>query len=358
MKLETIYFHLAGHCGMNCTHCWLMDADNSGQTKQKESFLPVETFNNVLEQGLKMGIVNVKLTGGEPLIHPEIKQILSVLKSKNVFLIIETNGIPCADKSIVKSIAECGNTFIAVSLDGTTAAVHEKIRGVKGCFDKTVQGIKNLVDAGLKPQIIMSMTKSNKHQIESMVRFAEKLGAASVKFNIVVPVQKGKAMLEKDELIEISELIEIGEWIENDLANNSNIEIVYSQPFAFRPFSRIIRGGRDEGCGIYNIIGVLSSGKYSMCGIGDIVPDLIFGDTETDKLCDVWENNPVLNEIRTSIPDKLEGICGSCMMKKACLGNCIALNYYRSKSLLSPYWYCEEAYKAGLFPETRIANKS
>ncbi len=56
----------------------------------------------------------------------------------------------------------------------------------------------------------MSMTKANKHQIEPMVRFAEKIGVGSVKFNIVVPVQRGKALLEGDELIEISELIEIG----------------------------------------------------------------------------------------------------------------------------------------------------
>ena len=355
MELETIYFHLAGHCGMNCSHCWLMNPDDTGKSKQRESFLPLETFQNVLEQGLDMGVENVKLTGGEPLIHPEIKQILSVLNSKNVFLIIETNGIPCADKSIVKSITKCKNIFVAVSLDGITAEVHEKIRGIKGCFDKTVIGIKNLINAGLKPQIVMSMTKANKHQIEPMVRFAEKIGAASVKFNIVTPVQKGKAMMENNELIEISELIEIGEWIENDLANNSNVGIVYSQPFAFRPFSRIIRGGRDEGCGIFNIIGVLSNGKYSMCGIGDIVPDLVFGDTETDKLRDVWKNNPVLNEIRNSIPDKLEGICGSCMMKKACHGTCVALNYYRTKNLVSPFWYCEEAFKAGLFPETRIS---
>ncbi|MCP4176659.1 MAG: SynChlorMet cassette radical SAM/SPASM protein ScmF [bacterium] len=355
MELETIYFHLAGHCGMNCTHCWLMTPDDNGKhVKQKESFLPFNTFKNVLNQGLDMGVVNVKLTGGEPLIHPEIKNILSFLKSEKIYLIIETNGIPCCDKKIVKKIAECRNSFIAVSLDGVTAEVHEKIRGIKGCFDKTVEGVKNLVNAGLKPQIVMSMTKANKHHIEPMVRFAEKIGADSVKFNIVVPIQKGKTMMKNNELIEISELIEIGDWIENDLAKSSNINIIYSQPFAFRPFSRIMLGGRDESCGIFNIIGVLSSGKYSLCGIGDTVPDLIFGDAENDKLRDIWEKTPLLNDIRKSIPDKLEGICGSCMMKKACLGSCIALNYYRSKNLHSAHWYCEEAYNAGLFPQTRI----
>ncbi len=354
MGLETIYFYLTGHCRMNCIHCWIANPDDAGIPDQKETFLLPEIFQNVLAQGLDMGVANVKLTGGEPLLHPEIKQILSLLKSEKIHPTIETNGISCCDKSIVKSIAECRDPFVAVSLDGTTSEVHEKIRRVRGCFDKTVEGIKNLVETGLKPQIVMSMTKANKHQIEPMVRFAEKIGAGSVKFNIVVPVQRGKTMMENNELIEIRELIEIGEWIENDLAKTSHAGIIYSQPFAFRPVSRMIRDGRDEGCAIFNIIGVISTGKYSLCGIGEVVPELVFGDAKTDSLRDIWENSPILNDIRESIPDKLEGICGSCIMKKACLGNCIALNYYRSRNLFSPHWYCEEAHKAGYFPETRI----
>jgi len=354
MELETIYFHLSGHCGMNCIHCWLRSSGNAGNPEQKETFLSAATFQHVLEQGLDMGVKNVKLTGGEPLLHPEIKHILSLLKSDKIFLVIETNGVPCCNTSIVETIAECRNLFVAVSLDGTTAEVHEKIRGVKGCFQKTIKGINNLVNTGLKPQIVMSMTKANKHQIEPMVRFAEKIGAGSVKFNIVVPVQRGKTMMEQNELIEISELIEIGDWIENDLAKNTHVGIVYSQPFAFRPMSRIIRGGRDEGCMILNTIGVLSTGKYSICGIGQVVPEFVFGDTNEDLLQDVWDKSPVLNHIRESIPHKLEGICGACMMKKACMGSCVALNYYRTKKLVSPFWYCEEAFKAGLFPETRI----
>ena len=136
MELQTIYFHLAGHCGMNCAHCWLMNPGDTGKSKQRESFLPLETFQNVLEQGLDMGVVNVKLTGGEPLIHPEIKNILSRLKSEKILLIIETNGIPCRDKSVVGSIVECLNPFVAVSLDGTTAGIHEKIRGCGRVFCK------------------------------------------------------------------------------------------------------------------------------------------------------------------------------------------------------------------------------
>ena len=57
---------------------------------------------------------------------------------------------------------------------------------------------------------------------------------------------------------------------------------------------------------------------------------------------------------REGLPEKLEGICGECLMKAKCVGSCIAQNYYSSKNLWAPYWYCEQARKRGLFPETRV----
>ena len=61
-----------------------------------------------------------------------------------------------------------------------------------------------------------------------------------------------------------------------------------------------------------------------------------------------------LNELREGLPERFGGICGDCLMKGTCLGCCIAQNYYRSKDLWIPYWYCEEAKNAGLFPESRM----
>ena len=94
--------------------------------------------------------------------------------------------------------------------------------------------------------------------------------------------------------------------------------------------------------------------NYALCGIGETVPELVFGDAETDRLKDVWNNNPVLNDIREGLPEELKGIWGDCLMKNMCLGLYVAMNYYRSKDLFAPHWYCEEAHNAGFFPAERI----
>jgi SynChlorMet cassette radical SAM/SPASM protein ScmF len=146
--------------------------------------------------------------------------------------------------------------------------------------------------------------------------------------------------------------------MENTLAKKYKIKLFYSHPMAFRPLHRMF-GDNAVGCGlcgIFSIIGVLGSGKYSICGIGETTPELIFGHAATDKLKEIWENNAMLKAIREGLPSKLEGICSRCLMKNRCLGNCIAQNYYSNKNLFAPYWYCEQAEKMGLFPKSRLAN--
>ena len=81
---------------------------------------------------------------------------------------------------------------------------------------------------------------------------------------------------------------------------------------------------------------------------------MIFGDVEKDRLKDVWNNTPILNKIRQGLPVKLEDVCADCTMKNLCLGSCIANNYYSSKRLFAPYWYCDQAYRAGIFPKSRL----
>ncbi|OQA16752.1 MAG: Antilisterial bacteriocin subtilosin biosynthesis protein AlbA [bacterium ADurb.Bin363] len=286
--------------------------------------------------------------------HTKIRDILEHIKKEELRLIVETNGVLCTPE-LAGLMRECKNPFVSVSLDGADAEIHEWIRGVPGSFEGALQGIRNLVDAGFRPQIIMTIMKKNKHQIEDIVRLAEKLKAASVKFNIMQPAGRGEEMHKSEEDLSIEELVKLGEWIERDLSKSTDLRIHHSHPMAFKPLSRLF-GDKGDGCsccGIFGIIGVLGDGSYALCGIGETVPKLVFGNVEKDSLEDVWYNNGILKEIREGLPDRLEGVCRECLMKNICLGSCIAQNYFNNKNLWSAFWYCQNTYKKKLFPETR-----
>jgi radical SAM protein with 4Fe4S-binding SPASM domain len=98
----------------------------------------------------------------------------------------------------------------------------------------------------------------------------------------------------------------------------------------------------------------MATGHYALCGIGEHIPNLVFGRAGTDRLEAVWLENPTLNELRSGLPDGLDGVCSRCLMKHRCRGSCIAQNYYRTGSFWGPYWFCEQAEEKNLFPESRI----
>ncbi|MCX5834373.1 MAG: SynChlorMet cassette radical SAM/SPASM protein ScmF [Deltaproteobacteria bacterium] len=354
--LGCIYFYLTEGCNLCCRHCWIQPKFQNGERVYPS--LDVGLFKSIIEQAKPLGLNSVKLTGGEPLLHPQIGELLEHIKKEELRLTIETNGVLCTP-DLARQIASCQNPFVSVSIDGADAETHEWVRGVAGSFQQAIDGVRNLVEAGIHPQIIMTIMCRNYDQMEDVVRLAEGLQASSVKFNIVQPAARGEKMHETGETLTIEELVEIGRWVENELSARASIGLYHSHPAAFRPMSKMF-GDNGDGCGVcgvLGILGVLGNGSYALCGIGETVPELVFGHAAKDRLADIWENNSVLKELREGLPDRFEGICGDCVMKGICLGSCVAQNYYSAKNLWAGYWYCEAAKKRGLFPGTRVEVK-
>jgi SynChlorMet cassette radical SAM/SPASM protein ScmF len=351
--LNQIYFYLTEGCNLRCRHCWIapkyQTEDNSYPA------LDLDLFKSIITQAKPLGLAGVKLTGGEPLLHPQITEILEYIRAEDVHLTVESNGVLCTPE-LASKIATCKNAFVSLSLDGADAETHEWVRGVTGCFNETIKGIRNLVGAGLRPQVIMTIMRHNKEQMEPMVRLAENLGAGSVKFNILQPTARGESMHSSGESLAIEELVDLGKWVENTLSAATSLDLYYDHPIAFRPLGKMF-GENGDGCGvcgILGILGVLANGSYALCGIGETVPDLVFGHAAEKSLENIWNNTSVLLELRQGLPRGLKGICGDCLMKGMCLGSCIAQNYYRNQTIWAPNWYCQVAHDRGLFPNSRI----
>ena len=349
--LNQIYFYLTEGCNLACRHCWL--APKLDREAKLYPTLPVELFETVIREGKPLGLSSVKLTGGEPLMHPQITQLLEITRREELALTIETNGLLCTP-TLAAEIAKTPQRFVSVSIDGTDAETHDWVRGVPGSFEAACQAVRTLADADLRPQIIFSVMRHNAHQAEAMPALAEKLGAASLKYNIVQPTARGEKLHEADGTLGVEELLTLGRKVDMELAPKTPVKLIFDYPAAFRPLNRLFSGEGNSGCGILGILGVIASGYYALCGIGENVPELVFGQVGDDSLEQVWMQNEKLLSLYDGLPDRLEGICSRCLMKNHCLGSCIAQNYYRSGGLWAPFWFCEEAEKAGLFPESRL----
>jgi len=181
----------------------------------------------------------------------------------------------------------------------------------------------------------------------------EALGVSSLKFNIMQPTARGLDLFQSGDALNIFEIIRLGKKVEK-MALVTKMELIYSYPLAFRPLSQIMEMNFYSVCAIHNIIGVIASGHYSLCGIGSNEPDLVFGKIGEKSLREIWNNNQILNNLRSELHNELNGICGKCIMKPRCMGYCRAHNYYRTGDIYSSHWICELADNAGLFPRIRL----
>ena len=349
--LSQLYFYLTHGCNLACRHCYLTPKfdPNAG-----DGVLSVDHFEMAIREAKPLGLTAVKLTGGEPLLNPRIERMLEIVRREELTLRMESNGVLCTPE-LARQIAACKDAFISVSLDGADAETHEWVRGVPGSFEGAKTGIRNLVDAGMRPQVILTIMRRNADHVEPVIRLAEQLGCGSVKFNVVQPMGRGELLVHDESRgLEVPELIELGRRVDMVLQEQTKLTLYFDYPMAFRPLSRIANGGSGT-CGILGILGVIASGHYAICGVGDSIADLVYGEVGLDSLEEIWNTHPKLAMLRDGVPARLTGICGRCLMKHRCLGSCVAQNYYKTGELLAPYWFCEQAEADGLFPASRFA---
>jgi len=350
-KLNALYCFITRGCNLRCRHCY------TGARHRADEMHPhsidAGLFRDVVRRAKQLGVSYVKLSGGEPLLHPRIGEILEIAGRERIDVVLSTNGVLCTP-SLVRELSRIRLRGVSVSLDGADAETHEWVRGERGCFAKVLRGIRTLAESGLSPNIGMVVLRRNIGQVKAVVDLAESLGASSVTFNIAQPTGRGAALQGDGEFPEIRDLIEL-DGIVRELSRTTPLALSYTLPPAFKPLGGFLgaAGGGHGACGILGILGVLSDGSLGLCGAAEGMPELIFGHAGRDELETVWRQAPLLQELREGLPDRFKGICGECLMRSLCQGRCIAQNYYRRRDVWAPHWFCEEADRQGLFPETR-----
>ena len=324
--LRSIYLYAVTGCNLCCRHCWITPTFVNGEPSAGDC-IDLDLFKETVHQAKPLGLQSVKLTGGEPMIHPQFREIASFLKREGLRSDMESNGT-CIDRDIARFMKDETNIhFISVSLDSIDPASHDRFRGVKGAFDLSVQGIRNLAEVGYKPQVIMCPHRGNITEIDEMVELATKLGAGSVKFNPVTNAGRGSKMHEDGESLDYDETMKLIRYVNGPLQKKSSISVMLGVPAALLTVDDLLHGRSKGMCNVRHIIGILGSGHMALCGIGRNMPELCYGELKAGNLRDTWINHPLLAEIREKLDGDYPGICGDCIHAHRCRTGCLAMNY-------------------------------
>jgi len=355
--LTAIYFYPTERCNLRCPHCWVDPEWVKTPEEYVEKFsgenaeISPETFRDVIRQAKPLGLGRVKFTGGEPFLRPDLDAFFRIMKDEEIRFDIETNGT-LVDDGRAKILKECDCFHVAVSIDSPTPEFHDRFRGVKGAWQRTVDGTGSLLRHGHNVQVIMSLCKDNESMLEDMIRFAKELGVNSLKINPITPGGRGKKYAAQKGC-DIETLIGLLPCAEQEWEQKYKIRVIFSLPIAFHKFEDIANN-RIGRCAVLNILGLLADGSISICGIGKTEPDLVAGRIESRSLEEIWKEGAVFQELRKNLPKKLGGACKKCIFKGTCLGYCVANNYTLTKDFLSGYWLCNIAEKKRVFKESRL----
>ena len=151
----------------------------------------------LLDEIADVGKPVIILTGGEPLLRPDIYEIAAYGDQKGLRMVLATNGTLVTDEVAAKLIRS-GIRRVSISIDGPEAESHDAFRGVPGAFAGAMAGIAAMKRAGLEFQINTTITKANLGQVREIHNLALRLGAAAHHIFLLVPTGRAKEMADQE----------------------------------------------------------------------------------------------------------------------------------------------------------------
>ncbi|MGD2094886.1 MAG: radical SAM protein, partial [Phycisphaerales bacterium] len=195
--LRLLFWETTIKCNLTCAHCRRLETD---ETAAKD--LSTQQAKNLIEQLAELGgkqplMPVLVFSGGEPLCRDDLFELINHAKSAQIISALATNGT-LIDKAVAEQIHNSGIARVAVSLDGATAEVHDKLRQLEGSFEKAMQGIEYLRQKQVPFQINITLTKHNAGQLNDIYELAKSVGAVAVHIFMLVPVGCGQVLAETD----------------------------------------------------------------------------------------------------------------------------------------------------------------
>ena len=346
-----VVWNITRTCNLRCVHCY---ADSHAERYPGE--LSWEQCCAVIDDLADYKVNALLLSGGEPLLHPQLPQILQRATERGLKVTISTNGTRITPE-YARMFKELGVAYVGISLDGI-GDVHDQFRGVKGAFEGAIRGFKLCEEVGQKTGLRLTLTRNNVQSMEQILNFIEQEGIQRVCFYHLVPTGRGVdvASLKPEEArAALDMLIARAEaW---HAAGQTRELLTVTQPAdGVYLLLRQLREGHPQAAETLRLLtwnggGANSSGRgiANIDTQGNIHPDqfwqnITLGNVKNQKFSDVWEasNEPsaqVLQELRGSNnpverQQKISGRCATCKHFALCGGG------FRTRAAFANgHWY-------------------
>ncbi|MDD3331200.1 MAG: radical SAM protein [Bacteroidales bacterium] len=180
---ECLHIELTSKCNLHCFYCYRKSHENLEESNR----LDVNELKNIIVSLSERGLKIAEITGGEPLLHPDLIEIIDTCYNNLSLISIITNGTLIDDLFIEKILPYKSRVLFSISLDSHLPEEHDRRCGKKGSFYKTVNGIKLLSKNGFIVRTAMAVDDNNWSQIEDTILFSKSIGVTKFAYSPILP---------------------------------------------------------------------------------------------------------------------------------------------------------------------------
>ncbi len=321
-------WNVTRECNMKCSHCYINATD-----KKLANELTTMEGKNLIDQISKVSKPLLILSGGEPLLRPDIYELIHYGASKGLKMGLGSNGSLIDDKVATK-LKDAGIATVSISLDSHIPAQHDDFRGVRGAWEKAVNACKALRKTNILVQVNTTLTQQNYNQIDDIMSLAEEIGVENFHLFFLVPTGRG------------TKLADISPQKYEDMISNTFAKVAKHKlnvrPSCAPQFMRIAKG---MGLDMRQWVRGCLAGLY-YCRIypnGDVTPcpylPIKLGNVREKSFKEIWFNSTIFKALRD--PNSLKGKCGACEYRGLC-GGCRARAYGLSSDFID---YCGDLHE-------------
>ena len=342
-KVQAVSWNITRLCNLKCTHCYLpagfVDTDEFPHGYYREAELSQAQCFRIIDEIAEINPnILLILTGGEPLLRPDILEISKYAADTGFLVVMGTNGV-LLNNEVVEKMQRHGVTGAGLSIDSIQPTNHDKFRGMEGAWKATMNGVEALKRAKLDFLVQTSVTQWNYDEIPQIVEFAYQLGAKVLNLYFLVRTGRGKTVMALS-AAQYEKMLETMFQLQSDYSGKMLIaakcaphykRVIYEQ----QSDSAFLQGYPSGTCpcGIY-YCRISPEGELTPC---PYLPVSV-GNLKQESFVKLWNEAEAFQKLRNR--NLLEGKCGVCEFREVC-GGCRARAYADTGNYLAADASCE-----------------
>lgn len=328
-RAPVVIWNTLRRCNLTCKHCYSTsaDIDFKGELDTAEAL-------DVIDQLHEAGVRVLVLSGGEPLMRPDIFKLAQHARNYGFYVALSTNGTLITERNI-EQIADCDFDYVGISIDGLPD-IHDEFRRMHGGFAAAMNGVRLCREKNLRVGLRTTLTQYNFPQLPALLDLMREYDVQKYYLSHLNYSGRGKRNQSVDAHRSMThqamttifnrawEDVQNGKETDFVSGNNDADGVLLLQwvqehlPQHAAQMERMLRawGGNASGAGIANID-----------NLGNVHPDTYWwqqtvGNVRERRFADIWLNtpDPLLLELRQH-PRPIKGRCGQCQWLSICNGN-------------------------------------